>query len=141
MNVVNQDFNDRLAVLKVCFPRTDGIAKRALDDRVHGFGFPALSEETIQTGGDDHIGSGFSLRINRFAMSSNRRNDVWRTPILGVKAASAGISQVRRLVSLCVPKWGALVSKRSNKIGHCSVHLPIARRAWTDVPSQLHKRL
>lgn len=86
MNVVNQDFNDRLAVLKVCFPRTDGIAKHALDDRVHGFGFPALSEETIQTGGGDHIGSGFSLRINRFAMSSNRRNDVRRTPILGVKA-------------------------------------------------------
>ena len=104
MNVVDQGFDDRLAVLELRLARTDGIAKLALDDRVHGFGFPPLSEKAIQTGGGDQIGSGFSLRIDKFAMSSDRRNNVRimssELSFLVSKPASASTSQVRCLVSL-----------------------------------------
>ena len=76
MDVVNQGFDDRFAVLKLGLSRTDGVTELALDDGIDSFSFPSLSKQPIQAGGSHQIGSGFSIWVYQFAMSSDGRNNV-----------------------------------------------------------------
>ena len=76
MDVVNQSFDDRLAVLKLCLSRTDGVAELAFDDGIYSFRLPSLSEQPIQASDSDQIGSGFSIWVSQFTMSSDWRNNV-----------------------------------------------------------------
>src|SRR4026209_1255594 len=86
MNVVDQSLDDWLTHLKLSLARTDGVTKLTFDHRVDCFNIPALPEEPIQTSSGNQICSGFPFRMNKFAMSSNRRNDVQRIKLMSIKA-------------------------------------------------------
>lgn len=85
MNIVNQGFDDGLSPLEPCLARADRVTELPFDDRVDGFRFPALAEEPIQTSGSNQVCSGLSLWMEKFAMPSDRRNDIQRAQFVRIE--------------------------------------------------------
>src|SRR5215210_2441538 len=86
MNVVNQSLDDGLPHLELGLARADGVTELTFDDRVDGFSFPTLAEKPIQTSRGNQVCSGFAFRIEKFAMASDRRNNVQRAQVLSIEA-------------------------------------------------------
>ncbi len=70
MDVGDQPFEQRLLPLQVSLPRANGVAKRTFDHRVHRFGLPTLSKQTIQTRLSTQIGSCAAFRAQPIAAPS-----------------------------------------------------------------------
>lgn len=142
MDVVNQNFDDRLAVLKLCLSRTDGLAEFALDNGIYSFSLPALSEQPIQASGSHQIGSGFSIGVYQFAVSSDWRNNVKCTQVFGVKSLRQPTSTKCVVWFHCeCQNERSHASRRSNALCHCSDHSQTAKPECIGFLFQPHRRL